>query len=127
LEQVSAIQAASPQAAQWEAEHYLSHGFLVAASANRVVGFIVYRETSDRESEILNLAVHPQFRQRGVGRRLIMHALKERPGDFFLEVRNSNVAAQAFYRALGFQQTGKRPEYYEKPPESAIVMKIHSW
>jgi ribosomal protein S18 acetylase RimI-like enzyme len=47
-------------------------------------------------------------------------------GTVFLEVRESNKAARNLYLSLGFQELGRRPEYYETPLEPAIVMKFHS-
>jgi ribosomal-protein-alanine N-acetyltransferase len=47
-------------------------------------------------------------------------------GDVFLEVRESNVVAQEFYKSLGFKALSRRLGYYDLPPETAIVMKFHS-
>jgi ribosomal-protein-alanine N-acetyltransferase len=123
---IAAIQAASPGAAQWDARDYLRQDCLVATAAEQVVGFIVFRRVAQAEYEILNLAVHPRFRRQGVGRNLVRQALERYPGDFFLEVRESNRAAREFYQAAGFQEVSRRDAYYENPSDSAIVMKFHS-
>ena len=89
----------------------------------RVAGFLVVRSLGEGESEILNLAVAPENRRRGVARAMLLPALH---GSVFLEVRESNRSAIAFYKSLGFQEVACRTDYYGNPPESAIVMKFHS-
>ena len=51
---------------------------------------------------------------------------RRRPGEFFLEVRESNLAARDLFRKLGFEQVGVRPGYYDHPAEAAIVMRVRS-
>lgn len=78
------------------------------------------------EAEILNIAVHPDFRHLGIGSRLmrhLMHAAHERgAASLYLEVRASNVAAHALYRSLGFDEIGVRKNYYKSPREDAVLM-----
>jgi ribosomal-protein-alanine N-acetyltransferase len=126
LEEVAAIQRRSPEAAQWNPSDYLTHDFHVAALDGRVAGFLVARRIAPREYEILNLAVAPEYRRQGIARRLVEAFLHASPNTFFLEVRESNQAARAFYNYLGFQEVGRRSGYYHSPPETAIVMKFHS-
>ena len=126
LDAVAAIQESSPGAARWRVAEYLEHDFRVAMEENRVVGFLVARTLAADEQEILNLAVTPDFRRKGVARALLDHAFKGFRGAIFLEVRESNAVAQEFYKSLGFKELSKRAGYYESPPESAIVMKFHS-
>jgi ribosomal-protein-alanine N-acetyltransferase len=90
------------------------------------VGFLVTRSVAAEEREILNLAVVPDFRRKGVARALLDSTLRAFRGCFFLEVRESNAVAQEFYKSLGFKELSKRRGYYESPPETAIVMKFHS-
>ncbi len=83
------------------------------------------------EGEVLNLAVAPAFRRRGVARLLLtalLDALHARGAQsLFLEVRASNAAALALYRAFGFRELGRRIAYYRAPREDAITMvKDHS-
>jgi ribosomal-protein-alanine N-acetyltransferase len=87
---------------------------------------VVTRVLTGDEREILNLAVAPDFRRRGVARALLDGALDGFHGSVFLEVRESNGIAQEFYKSLGFKEVSKRKEYYDSPPETAIVMKFHS-
>jgi ribosomal-protein-alanine N-acetyltransferase len=92
----------------------------------RIAGFAVARQTAPDELEILNIAVDPPFRRRGVARSLIQRLLANYRGTVWLEVRQSNGAARQLYHALGFQVNSVRENYYNAPPESAIVMKFHS-
>ena len=126
LDAVAAIQEAMPSAARWNVADYLEHDFQVAVEENRIVGFVVARTVAAGEREILNLAVVPDFRRKGVARALLDSTLRAFRGDVFLEVRESNGVAQEFYKSLGFKELSKRRGYYESPPETAIVMKFHS-
>ncbi len=126
LDAVAAIQQASPGAAGWKVADYLEQEFLVALEGSRIVGFLVARTLVAGEREILNLAVAPDFRRKGVARALLDRALEGFCGEVFLEVRESNGVAQKFYKSLGFKELSKRKGYYENPPETAIVMKFHS-
>jgi ribosomal-protein-alanine N-acetyltransferase len=126
LEAVARIQAASPEAVRWDPPSYLQYDFLVATDENHIAGFLVARRVAEEESEILNLAVDPACRRRGIGRRLADAMKLQHQGEVFLEVRESNANARSFYKALGFQEVSVRFKYYEDPPESAIVMKFHS-
>jgi len=126
LAEIAAIQAASPEAAEWRCADYLQYDLCVAVCENRVAGFLAARTVAEGESEILNLAVAPEFRRRGCGRALVEAFLKRARGDVFLEVRSSNLHALGFYKSLGFQELTLRQDYYAAPPEAAIVMKFHS-
>ena len=94
-------------------------GQLVGAAAVRVAG---------DEAELLNLGVLPQWRGRDVGTGLVKTAIWEAglggAKSVFLEVRESNVGARAFYHKLGFQQIGRRRAYYRDPVEDALVMSL---
>jgi ribosomal-protein-alanine N-acetyltransferase len=92
----------------------------------RIAGFAVARHTAPDELEILNVAVDPPCRRRGVARSLIQQLLANYRGTVWLEVRQSNSAARMFYNDLGFQVNAVRENYYSAPHESAIVMKFHS-
>ena len=126
LAQVAAIQAASPEAAQWDAAGYLLYDFHVLVRGIRMAGFLVSRTLVEGETELLNLAVAPEFRRQGVARKLVNSLLAASPGVVYLEVRESNRAARKFYNRMGFQEVSSRSGYYQAPPEAAIVMKFHS-
>lgn len=126
LDRVLQIQALSPEAAQWHPERYLEYDFEVAEVGEVVAAFAVSRETAPGESEILNLAVDPSYRRRGLATALMESVRRRRAGQLFLEVRESNLAAQDLYRGLGFDVVGTRPRYYDNPVESAIVMRLRS-
>jgi len=126
LEAIAAIQSASPEAALWPPGDYLQYDLRVAERQRRVAGFLVARRTAEGEAEVLNLAVAPEFRRQGVARALMRAFLHGFQGDVFLEVRSSNLSALEFYKSLGFQELTLRTDYYERPPEAAIVMKFHS-
>lgn len=78
------------------------------------------------EGQITNIAVHPDHRRRGFGvailRALLRHAKDARLESVSLEVRPSNTAAVAMYRAAGFAEAGRRKSFYTKPTEDALVM-----
>lgn len=90
-----------------------------------VVGFIVYWLVHD-EVHVLNIATAREERRRGIGRALMEEAADAGRGRgatlVTLEVRRSNLAALALYRALGYRQVGVRPNYYAEEGEDAIVM-----
>lgn len=114
---------------RWHAKDFLADECIVAEVDERVVGFLVSRQISAEsgkalpEREILNIAVAPPYRRMGVAKRLLEWELRHK-GVFFLEVRESNQAAQALYRELGFVEIGRRSGYYQEPSEGAIVMQM---
>lgn len=126
LEAISVIQNDSPEGSQWAVESYLDHECVVAVSQGRVVGFVVTRVTAPGEWEVLNIAVERSARQKGVARILMETVLAGRRGTWFLEVRESNVAAINLYKTLGFLAVGRREIYYHNPLEAAIVMRVFS-
>jgi polysaccharide biosynthesis protein PslH len=124
--EITAIQQAAPESSPWLARDYLAFDCQVGAVDGRIAGFLVSRSVADREREILNLAVHPDFRRLHIATELLRAELSRHPGVHFLEVRESNAAAQRLYEGLGFQPVGERPGYYDNPPETGIVMRILS-
>ena len=79
------------------------------------------------EMHLLNLAVAPEWRMRGLGRFLLRLArdMGARRGarEAWLEVRASNLPALALYRYLGFSETGRRKGYYSRPREDALLLR----
>jgi ribosomal-protein-alanine N-acetyltransferase len=120
------LQAASPEASQWDAAGYLSYECVVAEDEGMVRGFLVFRRTAPGEQEILNMAIDPGARRRGTARFLLESTLARWLGTWFLEVRESNLAAIRLYESIGFVRVGRRENYYHDPREPAIVMKFNS-
>ena len=100
--------------------------WLVAMEGERLAGY-VGSQTVLGETDMMNLAVHPDFRRRGVGETLVLslaEILKARGSRCLtLEVRESNVPARKLYEKLGFSQIGKRPNYYRNPRENALILR----
>jgi [ribosomal protein S18]-alanine N-acetyltransferase len=126
LAAIAAIQEASPEASQWDSASYLAYECSVATSDGRVLGFLVVRQIAADEREILNLAVDPGERRRGVARKLLENELRRAKTQWFLEVRASNSNAVKLYESAGFREAGRRESYYRNPVESGIVMKFDS-
>jgi len=129
--EVSRILQQSPEAVSW-AERSLEESAdsatgvaLVSESLGEITGFVLGRQIGN-EAEILNLAILPEKRRRGEGRALLEKALAEFQTRgvrrVFLEVRESNVKAIAFYKKHGFSETGRRKAYYRDPEEAALLM-----
>lgn len=100
---------------------------LAAESERGLVGYTVCWTVGD-QAELGNVAVADEERGRGIGRLLVLSALarvRERGArDCFLEVRESNEAAQALYAACGFEVISRRRRYYTRPAEDALVMRL---
>jgi [ribosomal protein S18]-alanine N-acetyltransferase len=107
-------------------------GFSVRETGNGKagpLGFILARHASD-EGEVLTVAVARSHRRRGLGWKLMDAVLRElhgrRAAALFLEVDETNTAAIALYKRLGFHQVGLRPRYYQaadKEKTGALVMR----
>lgn len=100
--------------------------WLTALVGDTVVGYVGSQTVLD-EADVMNVAVDPAYRRQGIGKRLmleLMAALKQAGvRTLALEVRASNEAALTLYRDLGFEQAGRRPGYYVKPREDALILK----
>ena len=100
--------------------------WLVAIENAAVVGY-VGSQTVMGETDMMNVAVHPDYRRRGIGKTLIeslIVVLKERNSrSLTLEVRASNVPAITLYTDLGFTETGRRRNYYRNPKEDALILR----
>ena len=90
------------------------------------MGYVGSQSSID-EADIMNVAVHPDFRRRGVAEALIIRLvsdLKERGiHALLLEVRVSNTPAITLYEKLGFSQVGRRKNYYHNPKEDALILR----
>jgi ribosomal-protein-alanine N-acetyltransferase len=91
----------------------------------RVIGYIIYWKIQE-EVQISNFAIHPDFREKGIGETVMRSVIKaiQRDGGVyvFLEVRPSNLAARALYKKLGFKVLGSKKDYYQTPMEDALIM-----
>ena len=94
-------------------------------AAMLVIWFIV------DEAHIATIAVHPDFRRRGIGEQILLHALRAAQNEgaqrAFLEVRAGNTAAQAMYKKYGFEMAGVRPGYYKDNNEDAFLMNLEKF
>jgi ribosomal-protein-alanine N-acetyltransferase len=103
----------------------------VAQSAGRarqhdaIAGFIAVRCVAD-EMEILNLAVAPESRRQGIAAQLFEQAMQYARAHgvrrIYLEARETNASALAFYAAKGLELTGRRTRYYTHPVEDALLL-----
>ncbi len=99
--------------------------FVIRTIESRVAGFCAFWRVAD-QIHINNLAIRPELRNRGLGRILLQHVLREaeRLGAVHatLEVRRSNAAARRLYEGAGFRIAGVRPSYYTHPIEDALIL-----
>lgn len=99
--------------------------FFVAVENDKIVGYCGLNHVVD-ESQIINIAVCPDNRNRGIGdmlmNKMIDYALKNSIVILMLEVRQSNVSALSLYKKYGFYEVGVRKGYYKDPLEDAVLM-----
>ena len=98
---------------------------MVESETGDIAGYACLYQVLD-EGEIVNVAIDPAQRQKGLGAEMVNGLMKlgrklgaER---FFLEVRKGNVAGRALYASLGFTECGIRKGFYENPKEDAVLM-----
>ena len=100
--------------------------WLVAVDVERVAGY-VGSQTVMEESDMMNVAVHPDYRKQGIATALIVGLVEElhKRGShsLTLEVRASNETAISVYRKLDFQEVGRRKNYYRNPREDALILR----
>ena len=81
------------------------------------------------EGHIATIAVHPDYRGRGIGQHLlvtaIIAAIQKGAQSATLEVRANNLIAQQLYRRFGFVVVGNRPHYYRDNNEDALIMTLN--
>ena len=100
--------------------------WLTALEEDRVAGYIGSQTVMD-ESDMMNVAVHPDFRRKGIAEALV-NALVDQlkimgSHCLTLEVRASNMPAITLYEKLGFTEIGRRKNYYRNPREDALILR----
>ncbi|MGE5223163.1 MAG: ribosomal protein S18-alanine N-acetyltransferase [Omnitrophica WOR_2 bacterium] len=112
----------NPASLSWVAETILPGG------KRRVVGMSVIWLVKD-EAHIATIAIHPDFRGRGIGRKLLAEVLRESIAggakQATLEVRANNVVAQNLYKDFGFEVVNRRLRYYSDNNEDALMMTVN--
>ena len=100
--------------------------WLVATEGDTVAGYIGSQTVMD-ETDMMNVAVHPDFRRQGIAEALVnglVEQLKTMGSHCLtLEVRASNAPAISLYEKLGFSQIGRRKNYYRNPREDALILR----
>ena len=100
--------------------------WIVAVEDDKVLGY-VGSQTVLGETDMMNVAVHPDYRKQGIATGLIVGligALKLRESHCLtLEVRASNEAAKNLYKMLDFEEIGIRRNYYRNPKEDALILR----
>ena len=100
--------------------------WLVATEGETVAGYIGSQTVMD-ETDMMNVAVHPDFRRRGIAETLVTGLVEELKNNgshcLTLEVRASNAPAIALYEKLGFSEIGRRKNYYRNPREDALILR----
>lgn len=101
--------------------------FLVAEDSvsGRVLGYAGLMVVAD-EGYITNVAVFPEYRRQGIAAQIlqvfVQFAEANRLAFLTLEVRPSNAAAIALYQGFGFEEVGRRKNYYDLPKEDALIL-----
>ena len=100
--------------------------WLVALEGDTVAGYVGSQSVMG-ESDMMNIAVHPDYRRMGLAERLVaslVEALAESGNhSLTLEVRASNAPAIGLYEKTGFAQVGRRKNYYRNPKEDALILR----
>ena len=98
---------------------------MVAERDERIVGFMIY-ELHKTRLHILNFAVNPEFRRRGIGAQMVDKLVgklsHQRRTRILLEVRETNLEAQLFFRSSGFRAVSVLRDFYEDTIEDAYLM-----
>jgi len=99
----------------------------VVVQDEEIVGMVVAWLLVD-EAHIATISTHPDHRRQGIAKKLLRYALrymsKEGAVSSFLEVRETNLAAQEMYRKFGYEAVGRRKRYYKDTGEDAILMSL---
>ena len=100
--------------------------WLVAVDGDTVAGYIGSQSVMG-EADMMNVAVSPSYRRQGIAEKLVVSLVEkltaQKVSSLTLEVRASNEPAIALYEKLSFMQVGRRPNYYTKPTEDALILR----
>ncbi len=100
--------------------------WLVAVEGDTVCGYVGSQAVLG-EADMMNIAVDPEYRRQGIARLLVEQLIAQlkNQGNYqlTLEVRASNEPAIGLYEQMGFTQVGRRPKYYTKPTEDALILR----
>jgi ribosomal-protein-alanine N-acetyltransferase len=100
--------------------------WLVAMDGETVVAYVGSQSVLG-ETDMMNIAVSPNYRRQGIAEKLVVELiekLREKGNhSLMLEVRSSNDPAQKLYEKLGFEQVGRRKNYYRNPKEDALILR----
>ena len=103
---------------------------LVGLVDTKVIGWICSRYR-DNEAELLKIAVADNYRREGVATRLLECLIRQLThhgvNELFLEVRSQNYGALQFYRNRGFTEIGRRTNYYKRPQDNALILKMNNF
>jgi [ribosomal protein S18]-alanine N-acetyltransferase len=136
VDDVMAIAESLAHAPRWRREAYEAAALdsarwprrvaLAAEDAGQVVMGFAISLLVGHEAELETICVAGNWQRKGAGRELLSTLLevlrREQVTKVSLEVRTSNWAAQRLYRSCGFEETGRRPDYYADPKEDAVIM-----
>ena len=114
----------------WSADSFCSeaekdNGYVLYVMDNENVIALLSGYSAVGEADITSIAVHPEYRRKGLALKLIEYFIEMIPDDaesIFLEVRESNAPAIALYEKCGFERLSVRKNFYSQPRESAVVM-----
>ena len=100
--------------------------WLVAVDDETVAGYVGSQSVLG-ETDMMNIAVHPDYRRKGIGEGLVTELARQLKAkgnhSLMLEVRVSNAPAKALYEKLGFEAVGLRRNYYRNPREDALILR----
>ena len=128
---IMAIERQAAGAAHWSEKEYgriLTTDLLMLAETEGEVAAFICAKHAAGEWELENIAVAPAFQRRGVAGKLLKvlidHMRQNHASTVFLEVRESNLPARRFYEKQGFNEVGRRRQYYHRPDEDAVLYKL---
>lgn len=112
-----------------EMQHPFAHCFVMTSedrSKHHVVGFICFRNVTE-ESELLKICVHPDYRQLGIGKKLMQFYIdfgrQSGVRSFHLEVNPSNQPAIHLYQSFSYQPSGMRKKFYQRKFDALLMMR----